>query len=79
MMFHIFITITSKYDEDYQNKVLKQTQTGCCEHTKNQIPAHYKGGAPIHKKYEQRMHKTLQVKRKVKSDTNLPANIWRRF
>ena len=25
-MLHIFITITSKYDEDYQNNVLKHTQ-----------------------------------------------------
>ena len=49
MMFHIFTTITSKYDEDYQNNVLKHTQTGHCEHTKIQITGHYTGGVPIHK------------------------------
>ena len=49
MMFHIFITIASKYDKDYQNKVLKQTQTGRCEHAKIKIPAHDTGRVPIRK------------------------------
>ena len=61
------------------NKVIHINTNGVVRGTTIQNHQHYTGGVPIHKKYEQRTHKTLQVKRKVKSDTNLHANIWRRF
>ena len=53
MMFHIFITITSKYDEDYQNNVLKYTQKAVVRHNNPDYSALHGRGSNS-QKYEQR-------------------------
>ena len=78
MMFHKFITITSKYDEDYQNNVLKYTQKGVVSTQKSRLQ-HITREEFRFTKIRAKNSQTSWVEFKVKSDTNLHANIGEGF
>ena len=71
-MFHIFITITSTYDEDNENTVLQHTQTGRCEHTNPECALHGRGSDSQNTSREHTWLYTSNTKQRV-TQTYMPT------